>query len=140
MVALALRLLLDVRWASLAAACFSGDCSLADRLVAIARRESNLELVSIHEQDRRWSRTAWRNAVRAGYLDPRCQPYHGGWSTRGSFGTFAAYTVHHLGSCMPAWVLDLPLFGALAAVRRMRSRACGGSARCRSWRGKGEAA
>lgn len=135
MVALLLRACLDLGWGSLLAACFAGACSDAPRLRRIAMRESGGNpFVGVHEHDARWSDVAYSNAVRVRYIDPRCQGRRPrAWATRGVHGLFAAYSTRHLWRCAdPAW-LDVPLFSALAAARRMRSRACRSAPRCRSW-------
>lgn len=110
--------------ASHVAALAVGRPELGPRLVRICRRESRCQPIGIHDIDARLGRAAWRNAVRAGALDPAGCPWHrrgapSRWSTRGSWGTMAAFTLRYLGGCLPPWVLDIPLVGALAAALRL---------------------
>lgn len=124
MLALILRLALDVRAATLVGAALAGEPDLGPRLVEVARRESRLELVSVHAVDSQWS---------ARVRPPGCSG--DGWSTRGAHGMMAAYALPHLPRalrCSP-WVLDLPLVSAYAAARRARSWQCRQHPRRRSW-------
>ena len=119
------RLFLDVRLATLAGAALAGESDLGPVLVDVARRESSLRWVSVHLGDSRYS-----DAVR-----PRECPPGPGWSTRGSHGAMAGYTVHHLPRalrCSP-WVLDVPIVSAYACARRAASWRCRAHPRCRSW-------
>lgn len=124
MLALILRLALDVRAATLVGAALAGEPELGPRLVDVARRESRLSLVGVHAIDSRWS-----SSVR-----PRgCTG--DGWSTRGAHGMMASYAMPHLPSwlrCSP-WVLDVPVVSAYAAARRASSWRCRAHPRCRSW-------
>lgn len=124
---LILRVLVDVRTATLAGAALAGAPELGPVLVDVARRESRLQLVSVHARDARYS-----DAVR-----PRgCAG--DGWSTRGVHGAMAGYTIGHLPRalrCSP-WVLDLPLVSAYASARRASSWRCRAHPRCRSWLSK----
>ncbi|MBK6920502.1 MAG: hypothetical protein IPH07_24085 [Deltaproteobacteria bacterium] len=126
MIGLLLRLALDVRVASIAGAIIAGHPDAADRVVAIARRESGLALVGVHELDARWSRS----------LRPRdCAGHRGGWSTRGAHGQMAAYALQYLPAplrCSP-WLIDVPIVSAWVAARRATSRRCLAVSRCRSW-------
>lgn len=127
MLALIVRLLLDVRAATVLGATLAGEPDLAGTLVDVARRESRLELVGVHEIDAGWS-----DRVR-----PRDCPPGPGWSTRGAHGQIAAYALPYLGAwarCRP-WVLDMPAVSAFAAARRASSWRCRQVARCRSWLG-----
>lgn len=121
MLGLILRCALDPVVASHIGAALAGEPELGDRLVAIARRESRLQLVGVHEGD------AWM-ARRLG----------AGWSTRGVHGHVAAYAWPYV----PAWlrwagpaVLDVPLVSAVVSARRARSWRCRQVAGCRSWLG-----
>jgi hypothetical protein len=135
-IATLLRIALDPRAASHAAAALVGEPELGSVLERICDRESDCEAVSVHRLDSRWSSWAWRTAVGSGRLDPTCQPLHAGWSTRGAWGTMAAFTVVHLGvPCAPAWLVDVPLLGAIAAARRALDPDCRRYAACRRWRG-----
>ena len=121
---LIVRLLVDVRLATLAGAALAGEPDLGPVLVEVARRESGLELVSVHAIDSRYS-----DAVRLRGCTGD------GWSTRGSHGVMAGYTMHHLPAwarCSP-WVLDLPIVSAYASARRAASWRCRAHPRCRSW-------
>lgn len=122
---LILRLLLDVRLATIAGAALAGEPELGPVLVEVARRESALSLVGIHAIDSQWSER----------VRPRTCPPGPGWSTRGAHGAMAAHTVRWLPSafrCSP-WVLDLPLASAYASARRAASWQCRQHPRCRSW-------
>lgn len=126
MIGLLLRLALDVRVASIAGAIIAGHPDAADRVVAIARRESGLSLVGVHELDARWSRHVRPSS---------CTGHRGGWSTRGAHGQMAAYALQYLPAplrCSP-WLLDVPLVSAWVAARRATSRRCLAVSRCRSW-------
>ena len=119
------RLLLDVRLATIAGAALAGEPELGPVLVEVARRESGLSLVGVHAIDSQWSER----------VRPRSCPPGPGWSTRGAHGQMAAYAVPHLPSwarCSP-WVLDLPLASAYASARRAASWQCRQHPRCRSW-------
>ncbi len=121
---LIVRLLVDVRLATLAGAALAGEPDLGPVLVEVARRESSLQLVSVHEGDARYS-----DAVR-----PRgCTG--DGWSTRGVHGVMAGHTAHHLPAplrCSP-WLFDVPIVSAYASARRAASWRCRAHSRCRSW-------
>ena len=126
---------LDPRLAIPIGAWWAGHPEWAPELERICARESNLRPVGIHPEDAGRSAAVWRAAVRVGWVDPTCQPYRpGAWSTRGIAGTMAALTVHHLGPCMPPWVIDLPLLAAVAATRRAHHRRCTQVLGCRTWR------
>lgn len=132
--------ILDPRLAARVAALLVGEPELGDVLERVCTREApQCAIVGVHEGDRWMHASAWRMAVRSGDLDPQRCGWHrldaGAWSTRGAFGTVAAFTVHHLGACVPPWVLDIPLVGALAAARRATAPACRRAPACRSWRG-----
>lgn len=96
-----------------------------------AKAESQSTPVGVHAKDARLGRDMHINAMRAGWLDPRC-PGHAlasggargrGWAPRGAWGVSAAYGLRHLGwlGCLlgPA-ILDDPRFGALAAAGHAR--------------------
>lgn len=136
MVTLILAALLDPTVASIVGATIAGHPSFAADLLRICERESHCTAIGVHAIDAGRSRAAWSGAVAVGWLDPRCQPHRrGAWSTRGAWGTMAAYTVVHLGVCVPPWVLDVPLVGAIAATRRAHHPRCDRAPSCRRWRG-----
>ncbi len=138
MIALLLASILDPIAASYVGAALAGYPELAPQLVKICRRESHCTAIGVHAVDAGRSRAAWSDAVAVGWLDPSCQPHRrGAWSTRGAWGTMAAFTVVHLGRCVPPWVLDVPLVGAIAAARRAAHPACDRAPACRRWRGWG---
>lgn len=122
---LILSIVLSPIASSYVAALAVGEPGLAVKLVRICRRESRCQPISIHTVDERKGWAAWRNAVRVGRLDPNRCIWHGRgsigrWSTRGSWGTMAAYTVDYLADCYPPELLDVPIVGALAAARRLQ--------------------
>lgn len=125
MVTLLLRLALDVRLATLAGASLAGHPELGPVLVDVARRESRLELVGVHEGDSGYSAA----------LRPRGCSGQAGWSTRGAHGQMAAYALQYAPAalrCSP-WVLDIPIVSAWLAARRAVHWRCRAVARCRSW-------
>lgn len=130
------RAVFDPRLASHVAAALVGEPEIGGALERVCDRESDCTVVGVHRIDARWSSWAWQTAIGSGRIDPTCQPYHAGWSTRGAWGTMAAFTVAHTGiPCAPAWVLDIPLVGAIAAARRALHPDCDRYAACRRWRG-----
>lgn len=139
MLALLLTAVLDPRLAIPLGAALAGHPEWAPELERICARESNLQPIGIHPEDAGRSLAVWREAVRVGWVDPACQPHrHHAWSTRGIAGTMAALTVHHVGTCLPPWVLDVPLVAAFAATRRAHDRRCGQVLGCRRWRDAGQ--
>jgi hypothetical protein len=109
------------------------------------RRESRCRPIKKHKVDEHLSRVVWKNAVKRGYLVSSCQPYHGGWSTRGSFGLMAAYHIKYLpfgGYCLPAEVFDIPLVSAYASMKKIE-KICSKSTNCTYdyvrdfWNGRG---
>lgn len=137
MLGLILRLVLDPTLAPYVGAALAGEPSFGPHLARICMRESQGLPIGVHPDDAGRSRQVWTDAVRAGLVDPTCQPHErGAWSTRGIAGTMAAYTVHHLpGRCWPPEVLDLPLVAAFAATRRATHPRCRQVRACRHWRG-----
>lgn len=115
MLALLLRALVDVRVASQLGAVLAGDPEFGDDLVCIARRESRLELVGLHEGD------AWMQR-RLGE----------GMSTRGVHGQVAAFALPSWLHWAP-WVLDVPLVSAVVATRRAHRWQCKQTSRCVRW-------
>lgn len=123
-------------------------------LLAIGWRETRLQRAGVHKVDlvpRGWDgpgRTitqavgarAWARAAQAGALRPWC-PWHdrgdpSQWSTRGSWGLVAAYSVPYLPGCWPTWSLDVPLVSAWVAVQRLRrAREPGAPRALRRWAG-----
>ncbi len=133
--------LLPPRPAGYLAATLVGRPDLGPRLEQVCERESSCTFASVHPGDSLWSGIVYAEAVRAGKIGSgemcplRFSFVRRPWSTRGAWGTMAGYTVGYLSPCAPPWALDVPLMGALAAARRMASRACLSSPRCRSWAG-----
>lgn len=111
MIGLLLRLALDVRLASWAGAWLAGQPQCADELVVVARRESGLSLVSIHEGDK--------------WMERRLGA---GQSTRGVHGMVAAFSLPQA-----PWLLDVPLVSAFVAARRASSWRCRQVAACVRW-------
>jgi hypothetical protein len=132
MLAFVLRLMIDARFA---ASLIGGQ-----DLVAVCNREApRCVLVREHKRDLWMNALVWQKAVRVGWLKPESCIFHsfdqGPWSTRGAFGTVAAYTLHHLpGDCWPAWALDVPVIAAWAAERRSHAASCERAPACMSWR------
>lgn len=95
-----------------------------DRLVRICHRESRCRRIGVHEIDAWLGARAYREARDNQDLPDTCPWYRERgrarrWATRGSWGTVAAYTVHEIG-CWPPEILDIPIFGSLAAGLRLR--------------------
>lgn len=111
-------------------------------LVGIARRESHCQPVGIHDRDRSAARLMYRKARRKGLLRSDCPHHEGHYSrfgVRGGHGLSAAYTMRFL-PCMPPEVLDIPIFSAYAAMKRMQAAckrygACDKQSRRRLWAG-----
>jgi hypothetical protein len=124
---LLLALCLPPEPASHVAAWIVGAPQLGPELVRICRRESACAAIGIHERDAHYGRTAYRRAIRVGLLQPQhcmVHRYRGPaqrWSTRGPWGTIAAYTLGYMGPCLPPEVLDIPLLGAIAAAKRLQA-------------------
>ena len=88
----------------------------------------------------------WRAAVDAGWLHlGECEHHNPGddhcerWGIRGAHGLAAAYSVRHLGECVPAEAVDVPYLSAVVTVRRLREleRRYGlrtAEARAKAWR------
>lgn len=128
-------LIFHPRLAALLAALVVCDPAVAPKLIRICERESDCEIIGVHRGDRRHSHAAWRGGVRVGWVNPQCQPDGNGWATTGSYGTMAAFTLHHLKiPCAPPWLLNFPPLGAIAAARRMKHPNCNRYAACRRWR------
>lgn len=100
------------------------DCA---EVVRIARVESRGRRVSVHtgHHPRRPGSVFWRAAVAAGWLRPdECDAHQAddggfGWGIRGPHGLAAAYSVRHLGDCVAAEVVDVPLLSAIITIRRL---------------------
>lgn len=98
-------------------------------LLHVCERESGCRALGVHRVDAGAGAVHWRIAVRGGALHPsRCRAHALGerareWSTRGPFGSVAAYSVRYLPApldCIaPPSVLDVPIVSALAAGWRM---------------------
>lgn len=114
-----LRWLLDARIASHVGALLAGEPQFGDTLECIARRESRLELVGLHERD------SWMQR-RLGE----------GMSTRGVHGQVAAFALPSWLHGVP-WLLDVPLVSAVIATRRARSWQCRQVGACIRWKGCG---
>lgn len=101
------------------------DCGEVLHLLAV---ESRGEAVGVHtgHVERVGGAVFWRAAVRAGWLHPeRCAVHQQtdgghGWGIRGAHGLAAAYSVRHLGECVAPEALDVPLWSAVATIRRLR--------------------
>ncbi|MBK6923290.1 MAG: hypothetical protein IPH07_38230 [Deltaproteobacteria bacterium] len=138
-----LRLVFEPRASSAIAALLVGQPSLATELTHICRRESHCRVVAAHPADAWAGASMRRNAIRVGWLDPRCPFHHGDperFSTRGTHGLSAAYSLRFLGDCLPPEVLDVPMVSAIAAARRAQAQcrhhgACTVEARHRLWAG-----
>ena len=141
-------LALGPKEAAVAVGLLIGRPDLAAEMTVICTRESRCESVSIHPNDGKHAAAMYRNAVRVGWLDPERCFHHQvegklemvRFGVRGSFGTAAAYTLWHLGGCLPPEVLDIPIFAALATAKRMqyqckRYGACDEESRHRLWAG-----
>lgn len=125
MLGLLVRLLLDVRVASHLGAALAGHPEFGGEIVAIARRESRLQLVSVHARDAAWSRAVRPEGCTGS-----------GYATRGVHGQFAARALEHLPSWCRCWpvLVDVPLVSAYTATKRAKSKRCSQVLRCRSWR------
>lgn len=122
---LTLRLLFDVRLATLVGAALAGDPELGPVLVDVARRESSLQLVGVHRRDARHSEAARPNGC------PRGRVY----SSRGAHGQFAAYALQYgpdVFRCSTRLV-DIPLVSAYLGTIRAKHWRCRAVKRCRSW-------
>ena len=120
------------------------DCG---EVLALMRAESRGVAVGVHTGHgaRVPGGVFWRRAVEAGLLHPeRCAAHQStdngfGWGIRGAHGLAAAYSVHVLGECVAPEALDVPLWSAVATIRRLRvlARRYGlrtVEARARAWR------
>lgn len=139
LLSLVLRLLtLDPVPATYVAAWVLGVPERGDALARVAWRESRNRWVTEHPGDRWAARSAWRNAMRAGSIDPQHCPAHRSWrymSTQGAHGQMAAFALRYLWRCADPRVLWVPIISAVATVRRATSQRCTRVARCRKWRG-----
>jgi hypothetical protein len=122
-----------------------GESCPRSEMLSICERESNCQPVSIHKGDSKWAKAMYQNAVRVGWLSPSTCLWHQAnpveFGVRGAFGTSAAYTLHHIGRCLPPALIDIPLVAAWATYRRMeyqcrRYRACTKDARRTLWAGR----
>ena len=97
-------------------------------VLALMQAESRGQAVGVHtgHAARVSGGVFWRKAVAAGLLHPeRCAAHQStdngyGWGPRGAHGLAAAYSVHVLGECVAPEALDVPLFSAVATIRRLR--------------------
>lgn len=102
----------------------------APMLVRICWRESRCTRQAAHPRDAGMGPAHVELAVRSGALRPQeCSAHRGDprrFSTRGAWGTAAAYVLRHLPwplDCLaPPEILDVPFFGALAAVEHLDGR------------------
>jgi hypothetical protein len=115
-IALLLRALIDVRLASHLGALLAGHPEFGPTASCIAWRESRHELVSVHEGD------AWMERT----LGP-------GMSTRGAHGLVPTFSLPPWLHWAP-WLLDVPLFSAIATTRRAKAPRCGQVRGCLVWR------
>ena len=101
------------------------DCG---EVLALMQAESRGQAVGVHtgHAARVSGGVFWRKAVAAGLLHPeRCAAHQStdngfGWGIRGAHGLAAAYSVHVLGECVAPEAIDVPLFSAVATIRRLR--------------------
>lgn len=101
-------------------------------LRAIAWRESAFQRVGVHAIDDGWGRVAYQRALDRGRLcGVTIYGSSARWSTRGAFGLMAAYNVPR---CVPPEALDIPLFSAWLARRKLlRFWKRGGISATRRW-------
>lgn len=90
-------------------------------LVRIAMRESQGQRIGVHRRDAWASERACRKAIRTGWLHEGARCSLPGWSTRGSFGLMAAYSLRWVGLDRWPEALDVPIVSAVAAARRYRA-------------------
>jgi len=133
-----------------------GRPDLEPELLRICKRESwcgRYGEVGKHEIDGWAGQRSWERAVDRGWLSPEDCPEHQlgadptDWSTRGLFGTIAAFALHrlepHLGECLSPELLDQPGPAALAAAElaascdHFRGRPCTCEDRTAMWAGIG---
>lgn len=133
-----------------------GRPELEPELLRICRRESwcgRYGDVGKHEIDGWAGQRSWERAVERGWLSPDQCPEHDlgsdptDWSTRGLFGTIAAFALHrlepHLGECLSPELLDQAGPAALAAAElavscdRFHGRPCTCEDRTAMWAGVG---
>jgi hypothetical protein len=130
--------------ASLAGAKIAGAPGLASELLDICEAESGCTAVSIHRGKLRrvQGRVFYRKARAAGLLDD-CPAHALGdgdrWGIRGAHGLAAAYSVYHLGECVPPEAIDIPLMSAIVTARRLgelatRYRRRTAASRAHAWR------
>jgi hypothetical protein len=128
MIALFLKIIFEPRLAAHAASFLVGAPELGEALENICERESHCKIVLSHVGD------AWASR----WVRPdECAGVHANFSTWGSFGLMAGYSLHHLPEpfqCSP-WILSLPLVSAYVAAKRSIAPRCRQVLRCRSWRG-----
>lgn len=118
---------------------------LAHELRTVCRRESRCERISVHTRDRWAGPKMYKKALKVGWLQEWC-PWHADaedphrFGVRGSFGLSAAYSLRFIGPCVPPEVLDIPIFSAYAAAKRMQAQcelydACSRQGYRRFWAG-----
>lgn len=93
----------------------------ADELRRVSFRESRHQRLAEHGGPNMAGRRFYRRAVAVGWLAP-CQESDDSaeqdrWGIRGPFGLAAAYHVRHLGDCVDAAAVDVPIVGAVLAAR-----------------------
>lgn len=120
---------LDPHDATVLAAHAEGLQRFEDEALAILASESRGVAVGVHRPHRGRVRGCvfWRAAVDVGWLHlGECEHHTPGddycarWGIRGAHGLAAAYSVRHLGVCVPAEVFDVPYLSAVVTVRRLR--------------------
>ena len=129
--------------ASYVGATLAGQPELGHELERISWREARARWVSIHVRDAWASERVHKRALARNILSQSCPWHgseHGGWSTRGPHGLMAGYSLRYLWPCAPAWIIDVPLFSAIAAARRAQAQcerfgACDRAGRLSFWNG-----
>ncbi len=135
MIILTLFLMLLDPVASTRLAAGAVDARMEVELLRICHRESRCRRVGVHNIDAWASHVAYERAERVGWIDGTCQPEKPlsealrssrdsarRWSSRGSHGLMAAYHLRFLEvPCLPPEILDVPIFSAIAAARKLDS-------------------
>ena len=120
---------LEPRDATVLAARVEGLQRFEGEALAILASESRGERVGVHKPHHGRVRGCvfWRAAVDAGWRRlGECEHHSPGddpcerWGIRGAHGLAAAYSVRHLGECVPAEAVDVPYLSAVVTVRRLR--------------------
>ena len=93
----------------------------ARELVRVCDRESRHRAIGEHRGLNMSGRRFYLRAVAVGWLNP-CQETddlgeRDAWGVRGPYGLVAAYHVRHLGDCVRAEAVDVPIIAATLAAR-----------------------